>query len=1052
LRPETKPLIGVDQLKTMEWQKERRQSSLVIGGDVRAARVALKLAQEGQRVHLVTRAPSLGQAPLGNPLPVEYPFLPELLAAAFHPQITLLTNAQITTIEGEEGDYSVALLRHPRYVDEERCAACGRCEANCPVRVGRDADHRAIYLPYAKSVPAAYVIEKRGTAPCRAACPIHQRAQGYIALIREGRYEDALRAIKEENPFPSICGRVCDRRCEEECSRQRVDESVSIRVLKRFVADWAYARGKSAQLKATTAEGPPVAVVGSGPAGLTAARDLALLGYRVTVFEALPVPGGMMRVGIPPFRLPPELLEWEIDEILALGIELKLKSRVEDIGALLEEYGALFLAIGAHRSKKLPIPGADLPGVLVSTDFLRQVNLGREVRVGERVLVLGGGNVAVDVARTALRLGAKRVEMACLEGREAMPAYPWEIEAAEAEGVIIHPSRTFKEVIHTKGQITGVQCLAVTFMEFDEDGRLTLETRPGSEHLLPCDTVIFAIGQDPDLGFLSDSGLEISLRRTVAVDPKTLATGKPGVFAGGDMVTGTAFVVDAIAAGHRAARSIDRYLRGEEVRREPLLLPKVELAEEEIAQRLSLGLASRRPRAQMVTLPPSKAKRSFREVELGFTEEQARAEAERCLSCGLCSECLECEVACEAGAIDHEERPLELRLQVGSILVADVWELEGLPLSPETISVSSLPAPSPLALRLPIEERDWRLDGEPRIGVFVCHCGGRIEVIDVAEVCREASRLPGVVYVQEIPYACLLEGAERIDRAIVAHELNRAVLAACACCSSDQICYSCSYQRVRSKVNLLRSPSFFEFVNIKEHCALVHAGEPERATEKAKDLVASAVARVRLMTGPLLKAQVEAWRCRGCGTCKEVCQAEAIEVWGDRAWPIAQVDSSLCTGCGTCAAFCPSGAITAGYISDRQLEVTLEALLASPNPEPKVVVFSCNWKAYSGAEMAGMQAISYPPNARLVRLQCLGRLHLGLILKAFELGAAGVLMLGCPPGECEHRSEGAEELFKRTRALLSLLGIDKRRLQMDSLPLGDGQLFARKVKGFVQRL
>ena len=1039
----------------MEWQEERRQSSLVIGGDVAAARVALELAQEGQRVHLVTRTPSLGQAPLGNPRPVECSLFPELLAAAFHPQITLLTNARVTTIEGQEGDYSVTLLRHPRYVDEEKCAACGRCEANCPVGIGRDSDGRAIYLPYTKSVPAAYVIEKRGTAPCRAACPIHQRAQGYIALIREGRYEDALRAIREENPFPSICGRVCDHRCEDECSRQSVDEPVSIRALKRFVADWAYAKGKSAPLKAPPAKGPPVAVVGSGPAGLTAARELALLGYRVTIFEALPVPGGMMRVGIPPFRLPPELIEREIDEILALGVELKLNSRVEDIDALLEEYEALFLTLGAHRGRKLPIPGADLPGVLVNTDFLRQVNLGQEVELGKRVLVLGGGDVAIDVARTAVRLGAKRVEMACLESREAMPAYPWEIEAAEAEGIIIHPCRAFKEIVHNKGRITGVQCLDVTFMEFDEDGRLTLETRPGSEHLLPCDAVIFAIGQDPDLGFLSDGELEITSRRTIAVDPETLATGKPGVFAGGDAVTGTTFVVDAIAAGQRAARSIDRYLRGEELRGEPFLPPKAELTEEEIAQRLSLGLASRRPRVQVATLPPSKAKRSFGEVELGFTEEQARAEAERCLSCGLCSECLECEIACETGAIDHEERPLELRLQVGSILLADARELEGLPLPLQTISVPSLPAPFPLTLRLPLGERDWRLDGGPRIGVFVCRCGGYIgEVIDVAEVCREAGRLPGVVHTQEIPYACLVEGTESIHQAIAAHNLNQAILAACSCCSLDQICYSCSYQRVRSKINLLRSPSFFEFVNIREHCALVHADEPERATEKAKDLVASAVARIRLMTVPLPKAQVEAWRCRGCGTCEEVCQVEAIKVREDGERPIAQVDASLCTGCGTCAALCPSGAITAGYISDRQLEVTLEALLASPNPEPKVVVFCCNWKAYSGAEMAGLQGLSYPPNARLVRLQCLGRLHPGLILKAFELGAAGVLMLGCPPEECEHQfgNQGAEELFKRTRALMGLLGIDKRRLHLDSIPLGDGGLFAQKVKRFVQRV
>lgn len=345
---------------------------------------------------------------------------------------------------------------------------------------------------------------------------------------------------------------------------------------------------------------------------------------------------------------------------------------MESINALLQDgYDAVFIATGAHIGKKLRIPGADLPQVLINTNFLRLINMGEKVKVGENVLVLGGGNVAMDVARTALRLGARKVQIACLESREKMPAHPWEIEAAENEGIDIYPARSFLEITSSNGQVAGVKCAKVIFHGFDENGRPDMDIIPDTEHIIKCDTAVFAIGQAPDVPFLNE-GIDVTSNGTIKVDPETLATSKPGVFAGGDAVTGTQFVVDAIAAGHRAACSIDRYLKGEELKQIEPVLSKVELTDEEIAQRIK----SRENRLALPPLPSDETKANFKEVQPGYTEEQALREAERCLNCGICSECLMCMESCKAEAIDHEmpkERLLELN--VGSIILSPGYEL-----------------------------------------------------------------------------------------------------------------------------------------------------------------------------------------------------------------------------------------------------------------------------------------------------------------------------------------------------------------------------------------
>jgi heterodisulfide reductase subunit A-like polyferredoxin len=387
----------------------------------------------------------------------------------------------------------------------------------------------------------------------------------------------------------------------------------------------------------------------------------------------------MLRVGIPAYRLPHDVVQREIDDILVLGVELRCNQRIEDARSLLDDaYDAVFVAVGAHQGARLPIPGVDLPEVTTATDFLRQAALAETSEVSEnlrglisekRVLVMGGGNVAVDAAMTAVRLGAAWVGMTCLESREMMPAHEWEIQDALEEGIEVFPSRTFKEVTASDGHVTGLRCTEIDFRGFVE-GRPDFDEIPGTEQVIEADAVIFAIGQRADVSCLPK---EVTVRkRFAAVDRTTLATEIPGLFAGGDVVTGTAFVVDAIAAGHKAARSIDTYLKGDDRPGRSMETSQVSVAEltaEEARATVASGQVSAAPRHEVAKLAASERTQTFREVYPALTEEEARAEAERCLSCGICSECLQCVYACQKHCIDHDMREEIVESNVGAVVL-----------------------------------------------------------------------------------------------------------------------------------------------------------------------------------------------------------------------------------------------------------------------------------------------------------------------------------------------------------------------------------------------
>jgi heterodisulfide reductase subunit A-like polyferredoxin len=692
---------------------------LVVGGGIAGVQASLDLAESGYYVYLLESSPAIGgvMAQLDKTFPTNDCSMcilsPKLVEAGRHLNIEIIPNAELLSLKGEPGNFKAEIRKRPRYVDLEKCTSCNDCTEVCPVLLpnefNRGLDQRkAIYCPYPQAVPNAFLVTKRGTSPCKNTCPAETSAQGYIALIQAARYQEALQVIKEYNPFPATVGRVCNHPCEDNCNRGKVDSPVAICALKRFVADWVYEHRdelpEQQQEKSSfedNGERPEakVTIVGSGPAGLSCAHHLARMGYQTTIFEALPVAGGMMRVGIPSYRLPRDVLQREIDDILSLGVELRLNTPIRDINRLYDEgYSAIFMTIGAHEPQRLGIPGEDAAGVFHGVPFLQQVSLAEKVGVmegfeipnlpsaGKRTIVIGGGNTAVDASRTALRLGAEEVVMVYRRSHEEMPANSWEIEDAEKEGVKLQILTAPVEVLTEDGRVSGVRCIRMELGEPDGSGRRRPIPISGSEFVIPADAMIAAVAQAPEISFLDEShGLKVTPQGTFDVDPRTLATNRPGIFAGGDAARGPGMLIQAIADGRRGALSIDRYLRGVDLLtpRELIPLPVAELPEEEIDQKIASKEVNPSPRTIIPTQPTAERIKDFREVEMVLTEEQAKQEASRCLACGICSECHLCVDACKREAIDHQQAEVVEELRVGSIILSPGYDCFNPELKPE---------------------------------------------------------------------------------------------------------------------------------------------------------------------------------------------------------------------------------------------------------------------------------------------------------------------------------------------------------------------------------
>jgi len=494
------------------------------------------------------------------------------------------------------------------------------------------------------------------TPPCNHNCPAGEDIVGYLALIKEGRYKEAWELIKQENPFPGVCGRVCPHPCESECNREELGGAMAIHTLERFLADYAASQRLSVQV--SQRYDARVAVIGSGPAGLSCAYHLTRRGYAVTVFEALPVAGGMMRAGIPEYRLPREVLDHEIADIEALGVEIKTGMRLGDNLRMsdLDDYDAVFIAVGLQKSDKLNIPGEDAEGVIPGLEFLKRMNLGEEVRVGPRVAVIGGGNTAIDAARSTLRLGSE-VTILYRRSRAEMPAIAEEIEEALAEGVEIHYLMAPVELLTENGRIKSMRCVKMELGAPDESGRRRPMPIAGSEYTIEVDTVISALGQEADFSFLEAGGRRLEVERGRIVTDEAGLTTREGAFAGGDVATPFGTVTHAVGSGKRAALAIDKYLRGEELSGFPPIAEAVHAVPKDIDpavvrfEDLNLAYFDEIERTRQPQVPIEERVSGFEEVNLGFSEEEAQAEAERCFSCGTCNLCDTCFTFCPDVAI-----------------------------------------------------------------------------------------------------------------------------------------------------------------------------------------------------------------------------------------------------------------------------------------------------------------------------------------------------------------------------------------------------------------
>jgi heterodisulfide reductase subunit A len=1003
------------------------RSALVVGGGIAGMTAAEELAASGIEVHLVEKEASLGgyMARLSKTFPTEdcamCSLAPRLTDTALNSRVHIYTLTDVEAISGPPGEFRVKLKHRPRFVDET-CVGCGECATACPVKYDNPFDfgvaqRTAIARTFSNAVPATFAVDKKGWSPCKSACAVHTSAHGYVALVAEGRFEEAYRVAEEPNPFPSVCGRICTRLCEISCARNKVDDSVALAALKRFLADTA---GPSTTIeRAPVTQQERVAIVGSGPAGMTCARDLAKLGYATTVFEALPVAGGMLRVGIPDYRLPKDVLQREIDQITALGVDLRLNQRAgADFtvdGLLGDGYQAIFLATGLQRSAPAALPGENLPGVQRAVEFLRDLNLGRPVSVGEHVIVVGGGDVALDAARSAIRLqrAAGRQPDVTLTYRRTqveMPANASELQEAQDEGLKVEFLALPLEVLgaggasaasaaalsgdrdavgdaagEAEGRAAGMRLQRCKLGRPDESGRRQPVPVDGKVFELAADTVIFALGQQLVDDFLQGcDGVQAQDGRLVC-DQKTMSTGKPGVFAGGDVApAGFLTAIEAVAAGRRAAAAIHNYLRGEELL--PVWEPQRDVARPDEATLAATPLQRRVP---VPMLDGTARSSSWDEVSANYSAEQAMAEAKRCLDCAVCSECGSCQIACPSHSIDFDQPAVEEEITVGAVLIATghqefdarrklplgfgryanvltqsqlarLLSASG-PTDGELVRPSDGAAPKSVFMLQCVGSRDCTSSGNEHCSAICClfatlhsslikqHDPG----IDVT-VAYTDLRAPGkaheeyyrLVQSRGVRYVRgrigeIIEEPDqslrvRYEDTVTGHkheELYDMVVLSAGLEASD------GTREIAHVAGLQTGSAGF----IKEYHPKLRPVDTQRSgmfvagtaqgPKNIPDSIAQAKAAASravsmLSTGfvltPAQVAAVDEDICIGCGVCETVCPQGAAQLTaGAQAHSV--VDPNICRGCGICAADCPSGAVQLGGFSDAELLAEVKA-------------------------------------------------------------------------------------------------------------------------------
>jgi heterodisulfide reductase subunit A len=999
-------IAGAVRRVTFQEQLERRRvpvhpDVLVVGGGISGLHAALTLADAGKKVHLVEREPSIGghMAMFDKTFPTldcaACILTPKMVQAGQHENIDLLTYSELEEVSGYVGDFDVRVRKKARFIDEDLCNGCGDCIASCSrTDILSEFDQglgtrSAVYMPFPQAVPRLPVIDRAGSSPCAFTCPAGIKAHGYVSLMRKGDYEKAFELVLEATPLVGSLGRACYAPCESECARASLEGPVPIRLFKRHLADRYYAENESASFEAPPARDKRVAIVGSGPAGLTAAWQLARRGYGVKIFEAAPEPGGMLRLAIPDYRLPPEVVERDIANVTALGVEIATNTRLDDLDQLKSDgYDAILVATGTPLSSSLGVPGEELDGVVRDLQFLRSVKLDRVADLkGKRAVVVGGGNTAMDAARTARRLGAETV-VAYRRSREEMPARPEEIEGAEREGVRFELQVAPVEIVGKRGKVIGLRCVRTSLGEPDESGRRRPEPIPGSEFVIDCDTLIVAIGTAPDTASLAPR-LKTSRNGTIEADPETLQTEISHVFAAGDVVMGALDIAHAVGQGRRAAFMIERFLEGEELDGASFdpMLPVVDKAE--VLARKSYE--RREPPAHEVSL--AAAPSDFSEIEPPLSEEEAGYALERCLDCGICSECGRCVSVCPADAVDLVQGDRELELKVGAIVVATghkVFDARRMPeygygkhanvytsLEVERLVNASGPTGGEIVMR----------DGDRPKSVGIIHCVGSRDAkhnsycsrvccmysLKLAHLVKERSgaevfnfyidmRTPGKGY-EEFYDKLLGEGvnfvrgrvAEVSDAPVNEEEKGKLVIRVedtligiVRRIPVDMVVLAVGLEPQPDADDLRRllnigcgSEGFFT----ERHPKLAPVSTftdgiflagtcqgPKDIPDSVAQAGAAAAEALALIDRGTVELEpstafIDPEACSGCRTCVGLCPFGAIAFDGEKK--IAAVNDVVCKGCGVCVAACPSGAAQQHMFTDDQILAEIEGVLGS---------------------------------------------------------------------------------------------------------------------------
>ena len=666
----------------------KHYDALVVGSGIGGMESALKLGDMGYKVLVVEKEPSVGGKMIL--LSKVFPTLdcascistPKMGATIHHPNIDVMTYAEVEAIRGNGGDgnghgparYNAKIKQKAKFVDEAACTGCRQCEMACNVAVPDEynadmVSRRAAFIAFPQAVPKKAVISREGVSPCSYECPADIKAHGYVARVRSGEYDQAFDLVLETTPLVGSLGRACYAPCEGECTRGELEGPLPIRRLKRFIADERYGQTEPKTIEKPEQNGKKVAVVGSGPAGLTAAWQLARKGYGVKIYEKAEHAGGFLTLGIPAYRLPNDVVDDDISNVTAIGVEIETGVTVDDPAKIKDDgFDAVLVATGTHKAVQLRVPGEDKDGVMSALTFLADVNLGKNVDLGGRkVLVVGGGNVAIDAARTARRLGAADVHQASLECCEDMPAHDFEVEEAKAEGITLHDGWGVNHFTGD-GKVESA-VLKVCTCVFDPSGRFAPEYDESQQQTVECDVVIVAAGMGADT---ESFGLETNPSRTLKADAATCQTTVPHIFAAGDVVTGPSMITTAVGQGRRAAFMIDRFLQGEALEADafdealPVADKRQVLARQDVYDR-------REPFESHAAMSASPT--DFSETEAPMSEDEALLGATRCLDCGVCSECHACVDVCPADCIDFSMQEEEIEVDVDAVVLATGFKL-----------------------------------------------------------------------------------------------------------------------------------------------------------------------------------------------------------------------------------------------------------------------------------------------------------------------------------------------------------------------------------------